>query len=105
MRTTTNEKLEKVITDIENTKAEIEKSKEKIKKLNAQKKKLELQIEKEKHNELCSVLSDYGIKSVNDFRTFWKSIHRKQVLTKMQMEKIDYKSIFGLYRKSFFFCW
>ena len=29
MRTTTNEKLEKVITDIENTKAEIEKSKEK----------------------------------------------------------------------------
>ena len=39
MRTTTNEKLEKVITDIENTKAEIEKSKEKIKKIKAQKKK------------------------------------------------------------------
>lgn len=70
MRTTTNEKLEKVITDIENTKAEIEKSKEKIKKLTAQKKSLELQIEKEKHNELCSVLSDYGIKSVTDFQDF-----------------------------------
>nr|WP_302685774.1 hypothetical protein [uncultured Ruminococcus sp.] len=70
MRTTTNEKLEKVILDIENTKSEIEKSKEKIKKLNALKKKLELQIEKEKHNELCSVLSDYGIKSVNDFQDF-----------------------------------
>ena len=70
MRTTTNEKLEKVIADIESTKAGIEKSKEKIKKLTAQKKRLEQQIEKEKHNELCSVLSDYGIKSVNDFQNF-----------------------------------
>ena len=51
-------------------KGDFRKSKEKIKKLNAQKKKLELQIEKEKHNELCSVLSDYGIKSVNDFQDF-----------------------------------
>lgn len=70
MKVSTSEKLKKVIADIENTKAEIEKSKEKIKKLTAQKKRLEQQIEKEKHNELCSVLSDYGIKSVNDFQDF-----------------------------------
>ena len=70
MKASISEKLKKVISDIENTKSEIEKSKGKIKKLNAQKKKLELQIEKEKHNELCSVLSDYGIKSVNDFQNF-----------------------------------
>lgn len=70
MKMTTAEKLKKVISDIENTKSEIEKSKAKIKKLTLQKKKLEQQIEKEKHNELCSVLSDYGIKSVNDFQEF-----------------------------------
>lgn len=70
MKMTTTEKLKKVISDIENTKSEIEKSKVKIKKLTLQKKKLEQQIEKEKHNELCSVLSDYGIKSVNDFQEF-----------------------------------
>lgn len=70
MKMTTSEKLKKVISDIENTKSEIEKSKAKIKKLTLQKKKLEQQIEKEKHNELCSVLSDYGIKSVNDFQEF-----------------------------------
>lgn len=38
MKISTSEKLKKVISEIENTKAEIEKSKEKIKKLNAQKK-------------------------------------------------------------------
>ena len=54
MRTTTNEKLKKVISEIENTKAEIEKLKEKIKKLTAQKKSLELQIEKEKYFQLKS---------------------------------------------------
>lgn len=54
MKASISEKLKKVISDIENTKSEIEKSKEKIKKL----------------NELCSVLSDYGIKSVNDFQNF-----------------------------------
>lgn len=70
MKMTTSEKLKKVISDIENTKSEIEKSKAKIKKLTLQKKKLEQQIEKEKHNELCSVLSDYGIKSVDDFQDF-----------------------------------
>ncbi len=70
MKITTSEKLEKTISDIENTKAEIEKCKTKMKKLSLQKKKLEQQIEKEKHNELCSVLSDYGIKSVDDFQEF-----------------------------------
>lgn len=67
---TKKEKLEKISASIENELTSISKSKEKIKKLKREKKELENKIEKEKSKELFNYLSDFGIKSVEDFQGF-----------------------------------
>lgn len=65
---TNEEKLQKVISDIEKENNTIKKSKEKIKKLRKSKNQIEFAIEKEKNKKLFEYLSDFGIKSVEDFQ-------------------------------------
>lgn len=67
---TNEDKLKKVIEDIESKKSIIEKCKQEIKNLNAKKKKLELEISKDKHKKLCKYLSELGISSEDDFQNF-----------------------------------
>lgn len=70
MKTSHQEKLNKINTAIDSEKISIEKSKEKIKRLRQQKKKTEEAIVKEMHAELFNYLTDFGINSVNDFQKF-----------------------------------
>ena len=67
---TNEEKLIKINSDIDNENLVIIKSKEKIKKLKKQKKEIEFRIAKEKNTELFKYLSEFGIKTVEDFQRF-----------------------------------
>lgn len=72
------EKLLKIIEQIQAEQEQIKKSKERIQSLKAQKKKLEGEIQNEKYSELKNVLQDYGITSASDFHKFLNSCTNPQ---------------------------
>ena len=61
------EKIGKVNEQIEKETAAIAQAKQRLKTLHAQKKKTEKQIQNEEYAQLRDVLSDYGIKTIEDF--------------------------------------
>ena len=78
MRLSKEERLKKVEEKIEKEKSIIENSKEKIKLLNKERKTLEQEIADEKFSELSNYLSEFGIKTVEQFENFFENRNSRQ---------------------------
>lgn len=78
MRLSKEERLKKVEEKIEKEKSIIENSKEKIKLLNKERKTLEQEIADEKFSELSDYLSEFGIKTVEQFENFFENRNSRQ---------------------------
>lgn len=78
MRLSKEDRLKKVEEKIEKEKSIIENSKEKIKLLNKERKTLEQEIADEKFSELSDYLSEFGIKTVEQFENFFENRNSRQ---------------------------
>lgn len=78
MRLSKEDRLKKVEEKIEKEKSIIENSKEKIKLLNKERKTLEQEIADEKFSELSDYLSEFGIKTVEQFENFFENRNSQQ---------------------------
>lgn len=78
MRLSKEDRLKKVEDKIEKEKSIIENSKEKIKLLNKERRTLEQEIADEKFSELSDYLSEFGIKTVEQFENFFENRNSQQ---------------------------